>query len=211
MYILKTTIPEFSLSVWGRPQGIRFSVSGNVAEIRLLSLWFTALHVHLVARLNHLIIVMYRAFFFCFRWWACILKILSNSHCQNLRMGLNLEWRNGRFHLSPVRPNQILSTSTGSFERDGRELKEGGTPEDRIRCLPSRTLHKLCYWRDLCFIGSAVKMLITAIFGGSFIQRHFFTKFNAWLAKWLQKRKPKSFEGKSVTVPLGPPHIQHGI
>ena len=26
----------------------------------------------------------------------------------------------------------MLSTSTGAFERDGRELKEEGTPEDRI-------------------------------------------------------------------------------
>jgi hypothetical protein len=68
--------------------------------------------------------------------------------------------------MSSVRPKQILSTSTGAFERDGRELKEGGTPEGHIRCLPSRTLHKLCYWRSLCFIGSAVNMLITVFFFG---------------------------------------------
>jgi len=38
VYILKITIPEFLLNVCGRPQRIRFNVTGNAAEIRALSL-----------------------------------------------------------------------------------------------------------------------------------------------------------------------------
>lgn len=41
VYILKITIPEFSLNVWERSQGIRFSVSSNAAKIRTLSLCST--------------------------------------------------------------------------------------------------------------------------------------------------------------------------